>query len=174
MTYRLPYVGAAPVPRVTQETGVTCGPACLRAVVGAYSGRNLPEPLLARLAQCRRPHGTAEADLVKAARELGFRAWSQLFPAPEALRQFTRRGVPVICVVVSWNVPGAFHWIVVEAVEDDEVVIMDPHPPAGADNRRVLGRDEFARRWWHWEGWWLWREKVTGLGVVILPPGVEL
>jgi predicted double-glycine peptidase len=176
----LPYVGAAPVPRVQQQTRYTCGPACLRAVIGHWTGRNVPEEKLASVAHANPTHGTSEADLVQAARAIGFEAYSQLFATPEELRGYTRRGAPVICVVESWNVPNAHHWIVVEAVEDDEddgtptVQVMDPHPPTGRGNRRSLRQADFTPRWWHWEGAWFWRRKVPGLGVVVMPKGVTI
>ena len=168
----LAYGEDASVPWLDQETRWSCGPASLRAVLAGYDV-HADEPTLSKLANCKPGHGTDEYDLVRAARKLGFQAWSNLWRSPESLRVCTRRGVPVICCVISWNIPGAFHWIVVMSVEDGEVLIMDPHPPRGETNERVLDRDEFAKRWWHVEGWWLFKRRVSHLGVVVAPRGVE-
>ena len=167
-----PLLGAAEVPRVQQKTPWSCGPASLRAVLAAY-GDVRTERELNIICKCSRGSGTSEADLVRGARSLGYGAYSHLFENPAELRKMTRRGIPVICVVVSWNIPGAFHWIVVEGAEDGLVRIVDPHPPAGKDNRRTLLEDAFDSRWWHREGFWFLTRKVPRLGVIIEPKGMR-
>ncbi len=83
-----------PVGNFQQREEGTCGPAALKIYL-SYLGRNLSEPYLGRLCKTTPEKGTDPANIVSAARKLGFRAEHRGRPLTEReIRRYCRMAQP--------------------------------------------------------------------------------
>lgn len=121
-----------------------CGPASLKMVLGYY-GRSVAERQLGRLAGTTAAHGTPATGLVRAAEHLGFRATWRQSGTIAALRQYVRRGVPVI---VNWFSTDEGHYSVVVGLDQRRIALQDPE----LGRVRWLSLDTFRRVWFDFPG----------------------
>ncbi|MFH1637447.1 MAG: cysteine peptidase family C39 domain-containing protein [Candidatus Woesearchaeota archaeon] len=106
-----------------QSTGY-CGPASLKMVFSAY-GVEKSERTLAKLAKASKRKGCLEKDMLKAARKLGFNAYSKEKCSVAELKKWVKKGTPPI---VGWFSPeGASHYSVVVGFRRNSIFLADPN-----------------------------------------------
>ena len=122
-----------------QKSGY-CGPASLKMVLG-FLGVKITEKRLAELSGCSRTRGIGAEGLVRAARELGFRARIKDFADLKDVEEWVnRRKVPVI---VDWFAFEGGHYSVVSGIDRENIYLEDP----GLGHRRAMKRTTFKRLW---------------------------
>ncbi len=165
------------VPLVRQYTETDCGPACLLAVLRHHGGET-------SLAAIRHLAGTDTAgsslfQLARAAERLGFDAVG----ASGTYDDLAREPMPVVAHVVTSD--GLQHFVAVEAVRDEDVLVMDP-----AVGRRRLARTDFEAMWQtravlllrpsaallrtQGQPWWRWVADQLGEQQVLLVQSIAL
>ncbi len=143
------------IPHVPQQTGYTCGPASLCAVLRYYGHRYIGEKVLAKRARTTAGVGTTTDGMMDAARSYGIRPWKWPEMTLDVLECMNRDGHPVIAAVQAWHDGGLpsddyasrwddGHYVVVTGIDDRHVVCMDPSL-RGA--RAILTHAEFMMRW---------------------------
>lgn len=140
-----------------QKTDYTCSAACLLAVARHY-GVVLDEPNLTRLIGALPEIGATCEQVVEAARHLWMPAAAPHFASLTATMPYLARGVPIIANVTSFTRPGSGHFVVLIAIDDRGVDLMDPNVTG---NRRCLTYQEMDRRW---------QVRSQRQGVVVLAP----
>ncbi len=101
-----------------------CGPASLKMVLSAY-GINRSENYLAIFTKCSRERGCDDEDIVRAAKEFGFKGYAKQNSSIKEVKQLVKKGIPVI---VEWFSPEeAGHYSVVVGFEKDKIILADPH-----------------------------------------------
>ncbi len=158
----------AQVSAYQQSTQWSCSAACLKAVLEHFE-------ILASEEECIDAIGTmencgAEVDMIAAgARRFGLDAFDFCFDSLAQAKTLTDKDIPIICDIQSFNHPGKGHYVILHAIDDEGVHLMDPNTPG---NERLLTPDHMDARWWDYtmakphqlkEKW----------GVVILPPGEQ-
>mgnify|MGYP001120390021 CR=1 FL=1 len=122
-----------------QKSGY-CGPASLKMVLG-FLGVKITEKKLAELSGCSRTRGIGAEGLVRAARELGFRARVKDFSDLKDVEEWVnRRKIPVI---VDWFAFEGGHYSVVSGIDRENIYLEDP----GLGHRRAMKRTTFKRLW---------------------------
>jgi hypothetical protein len=134
----LPPLTILDVPFISQSEAL-CGGAAAAMVLRYWGERGLNAESFSHLVD-RSAAGIRTDALVS---ELRSRGWmtAALSGTAEAIDAELRRGRPVLTLIEDR--PGRFHYIVIVARTPDAVVF---HDPARAP-LRVVGRDEFERRW---------------------------
>ena len=124
-----------PLPNVKQGTDYDCGLAVVQSVLMGYGWSRAVAELEVREIPCD-PHYGTRPEAIEAHLRNHFCTISGEMTIGD-LRHFVRQGRPVICAVED-------HWIVVDAVERNAVIYMDP--ATGRHERKTLAK--FAA-WWH-------------------------
>jgi ABC-type bacteriocin/lantibiotic exporter with double-glycine peptidase domain len=124
------------VPLVRQKDDISCGPACVRAVLRFWKVR-APVPVADVM------DGIHALYLETAFRNVGLRVMSGELDV-EALRVLTRRGWPVVCLVQTEDAGSEQdgHWLVVRSVQRGRVYWMCPTNGLGSE---PVG--SFVARW---------------------------
>lgn len=153
------------VPKERQATDYTCGPACLKAALGAF-GIGAEEDDLAAQAGTTAAGGTSAEGLAQAAEENGTKSRVVAAMGIDALRDELAAGRVAIVALQAGDDPSGYkatHWVIPTFVPEDrgeEVEVMDP----SLDHVRArLPVDEFEARWHGID----MGEEVEGLAVVI-------
>jgi ATP-binding cassette subfamily B protein len=133
------------VPFFRQQEANTCGPACLRMVLGYY-GVQASEHEVAR--DCGTTIiGTDRRGLVVAAIHRGLAARSEDRVTCDDLEDYVKRRAPVIAVVdpdkLYGRLPNFPHSVVLVGIDADTVAY---HDPARGPNLAV-SRSHFAQAW---------------------------
>ncbi len=131
------------MPSVDQSTGL-CGPASLRAVL-LYFGVDKTEAELAALSGANPEDGVPPEGLVRAARALGFEAYTKDGATLDDVWAWVAKGVPVI---VDWFSTDEGHYSVVKTLRGGKVYLMDPE----LGREREMDLDAFQRVWFDFEG----------------------
>jgi hypothetical protein len=126
------------VPFISQSEAL-CGGAAAAMVLRYWGARGLTAESFSHLVD-RSAAGIRTDALVNDLRARGWMAVS-VDGTGDAIDAELRRGRPVLTLIEDR--PGRFHYIVIVAATPDAVVF---HDPARAP-LRVVGREEFARRW---------------------------
>lgn len=137
---------AVRVPNVQQGTAYTCGPAALRGALQAF-GVGADEDELAAAAGTTADGGTSAEGLVAAAETVGVDAEVKSGLSVRDVESLIEEGSVVIACVQAPRSDGdgdASHWVVVTAVRDEFVELMDPTVP---DAATVVPVDEFESDW---------------------------
>ena len=101
-----------------------CGPASLKMVLSAY-GIDKSENYLAITTKSSRNRGCDEENMVKAAKEFGFKGYVKQNSSIKEVKKLVNNGIPVI---VNWFSPEeAGHFSVVVGFDKDKIIIADPH-----------------------------------------------
>ena len=101
-----------------------CGPASLKMVLSAY-GIIKSEKYLVKLTKTNRRTGCSEKNIVKAAKEFGFKGYVKQKSTITELKRLVKKNIPVI---VDWFSPEeAGHYSVVVGFKNDEILLADPH-----------------------------------------------
>jgi ABC-type bacteriocin/lantibiotic exporter with double-glycine peptidase domain len=102
-----------------------CGPASLKMVLSAY-GKDYSENYLAKLTKASRREGTSEEDIVKAAKKLGFKAYTKEKSSIKELKKLVLKNkMPII---VTWFSPEAGnHFSVVVGFNKENILLANPH-----------------------------------------------
>lgn len=147
------------IPDVRQSTNYSCGAAALQAVL-SYYGVDKRERDLMDMLKTSPEAGTSPDNIVRVARELGFRAEPRENLKYEDLEEAYRDGVPVICDIQAWTAapPGNQAWA--EDWEDGHYVVLlgaDPQfiyveDPSLLGTRGIIPKPEFLDRWHDYEG----------------------
>jgi ABC-type bacteriocin/lantibiotic exporter with double-glycine peptidase domain len=128
------------VPFYKQDKHYTCGPASLQMTL-QFFGLRISEEELARLAKTSHA-GTAHADLVCAARELGFHCYVNADAQLEEIKYFLNLGLPVVVNYVEPTDEDG-HYAVAIGYTKNKIVL---HDPWNGPNF-TLSQEEFLRRW---------------------------
>ena len=128
-----------------QETRYSCAPACLRMVLSAF-GVHVDETKLRQLSDCS-PLGTDAFQLVEAARRLGFTATRKhtLASVEDLMRFLDQRSFPIVYVdlwPLRGGLSGQYHSLVVEAIEQQSVLVLDP-----LEGEREIPIEDFQTAW---------------------------
>ena len=126
------------VPFISQSEAL-CGGAAAAMVLRYWGARGLTAESFAHLVD-RSAAGISTATLVGELRSLGWNATGVDGSAALVARELAS-GRPVLTLIEDR--PGAFHYIVIVGATGDAIVF---HDPARAP-MRVMGREEFTRRW---------------------------
>ncbi len=127
-----------------QKTQHTCSAACLKAVLEHY-GSEADEHDLSGIIGLRQRGGAETDQIASAARKLGFECFEYSFDSLDQARTLTDQDIPIIADIQSFNHPGSGHYVVITAIDDESVHLMDPNTPG---NQRTLSREEMDARWW--------------------------
>ncbi len=96
----------------------------MKMVLSAY-GMNKSEKYLAKATKSSRTEGCWEKEIVKAAKELGFKGYVKNYSSINELKKLVKKGTPVI---VDWFSPEeGGHYSVVVGFEKDNIILADPH-----------------------------------------------
>lgn len=145
-----------------QETlhGSFCGPASLKIVLDYY-GVIKSEEELANLTNKDDDIGISDQDIKRVAEELGFKVEIKEFSTYEDIKEWLKKGVPVI---VDWFTRGRYdygenevadgHNSVVIGLDENFIYLQDPE----IGGVRKLEREDFIRVWFdfksdHIEKW---------------------
>lgn len=107
-------------------------------------GSTYDEPTLTKLIGAKPVLGARAAQVVEAAKRLGFDAEERKFNSIAELKALTDRDVPVMAAILSFMRPGQGHFVVATAVDDRYVTLMDPNSPT---NWRRITHEEMMQRW---------------------------
>lgn len=134
-----------------QEKTGFCGPASLKMVLD-YFGIKKSEGKLAKLSGCTKSKGVEAENLLKAAKELGFKGFIKDFSKIEDIRKYVlRKKIPII---VDWFssffVPGG-HYSVVVDIDKKNIYLQDPE----IGRARVLPIETFKKVWFDFLGKYL-------------------
>ncbi len=127
-----------------QETQHTCSAACLKTVLDHY-GLSLDEHSVSKVIGVRQRGGAETFQIASAARELGFLCFEYSFDSIQQARVLTDQDIPIIADIQSFNHPGSGHYVVIHAINDEAVHLMDPNTPG---NTRSISHQEMEERWW--------------------------
>lgn len=117
-----------------------CGPASLKMVLSAY-GINKSENYLAKLTKSTRTGGCDEENIVKVAKEFGFKGYVKQNSSMKELEKLVKQNIPVI---VDWFSPEeAGHYSVVVELDKKHIYLADPH--FGEIKKHKI--DWFEERW---------------------------
>lgn len=121
-----------------------CGPTSLRSVFD-YFGIKKTEKEIAKLAGATEEKGTTAHGMLKAARRLGFKAWSKDMAGFADIAKLLKRKIPVI---VDWFHNDDGHYSVVVELTKKHVVLMNPR--FGTFDK--INRLDFKRIWFDFPG----------------------
>ena len=131
------------VPFFKQKSDHTCGPASLRMVF-AYYGKPVSEEEIAKKAGSNPRAGTTYSNMLKAARQKGFKCFSGKNQAFRKLKSFISKSCPVIVHYIDpIENEQAGHYAVVVKCEKNFVVLNDPWNGKGF----MIRKDDFLKRW---------------------------
>jgi predicted double-glycine peptidase len=155
------------VPDTRQVTDYTCGPASLRAALGAF-GIGKEEDDLAAAAGTTADGGTSAEGLAKAARDSGCEASVQENLTVDELVGLLEEGAVVVTCIQAWDSKGeadyddydASHWVVPVSIRDGAIECMDPSIDTA---RAIMPIEDFEERW-HCINM---MKHVNGLGLVL-------
>jgi len=156
------------VPPSIQQTDYTCGPACMRSVLGFY-GLDLTEERLAKELKATPEAGTLPRDMVSVARSYGFRAVARMGMGFKRLRAELLSGRPVILAIQAWadrprpdykGTDDNGHYVVAVGYDRHGVRILDP--VTGSESRMSWRR--IRQRWHDRDGE---DERYEQLGIVV-------
>lgn len=124
-----------------QERAYSCAVACLKMILEAF-GKDIDESVLRRLCNTSEL-GTFADDIVSCAEELGFNA-EKTYLVVDDLKKLRGEDVYPIVYVNTYSLNGIFatHAIIVEEIENNEVMIIDP-----VDGRRTIPLETFNNLW---------------------------
>jgi predicted double-glycine peptidase len=129
-------------PRVLQERGYTCGPACLRAVLRYYGVRK-SETFFAELLGTTKESGTAEPNIISLAKALDILVLcSEDFNLSD-LAKYVRDGHPVLVTYVE-PVEEESHYGIVIDVTEEYVRLREP----SSNSDVFMERGDFLKRWY--------------------------
>lgn len=111
------------VSNVRQKTGWTCGPASVRAVVGALKGLSVTEDEAIELSDADSKNGASPSDIVRALKKLNLNATAQKQLTGDEIAQHIDEDHLIILDVDMW---GGEHWVVVHGHDEGMFKIMDP------------------------------------------------
>ena len=122
-----------------------CGPASLKMVLDFF-GIKKEEEELAKMSGYESSKGTKAEEIIKAAKELGFKAFHKDFSEIKDLREYTiNKKIPVI---VDWFSTDDGHYSVVVGIDDKNIYMQDPE----LGNLRTIDVETFKRVWFDFEG----------------------
>ena len=138
----------SPPPFHSQERDRSCVPACLRMVLAAY-GREFSEAELRPLCKYEEAEGTSPSEALQAVKQLGFSQSSLSHLDIDELQAALVSGLyPIAFVEIK---AGIFfrgkHAVVVIAIANDKVKLLDPLMRREQDGRRELALEDFQRMW---------------------------
>ena len=129
------------IPYYEQKTDYTCGPACLKMVF-EHLGQKTTKRELAAFMNTTSEAGTHTDEMPRAARAHGLSAFTKKGASVEDIKDFIRRGIPVIVDYVEPEAEDR-HFAVAIGFDDETLVLNDPWHGEGF--RLQIG--EFERRW---------------------------
>jgi len=122
-----------------------CGPASLKMVLDFYDMKK-SERELARLAKSTKVKGTSGENLVKAVRQLGFKAFLKDFAEISEIKKYViGKKIPVM---VNWFSRDDGHYSVVTGIDKKYIYLQDPE--LGEINKIELKK--FKRIWFTFNG----------------------
>lgn len=124
-----------------QKTQYSCSAACLKAVLEHWGADRYAEHEVMHAIGVHDKRGAEVDEITEGAKALGFDAYDKCFSSLEEAKEVT----PIIADFQSFNNPGKGHYVVITAIEDDVVHLMDPNTEG---NERVITRAECEKRWW--------------------------
>jgi len=148
-----------PVGIFRQSEGL-CGPAALKIVL-EFHGSNYSERRLARLCRTTKEKGTDPADILRAARKLGFTAWQRQNFTAEMVKETLQRGLPVIANFQLTPELGEGHYAVIIGFSAKEFILSDPMEDGGY---REVPIREFMDLWYETE------DETVGQGIIVSVP----
>lgn len=104
--------------RDSQDKNYTCGPSSLKMALSVY-GLNYSESTLITLTGAKKDIGTSIEGIVNTVNNLGkgLKARNETFKDWETLRNYLKRGFPVILRVASWLTPGGQHYVLLCGIQ---------------------------------------------------------
>lgn len=151
-----------------QKTQWSCSASCLKAVA-AHHGVRVPELSAIELVGAQPGRGAECDQIAAAARKLGFLAFEYSFASLEQAKFLLDQDIPIICDIQSFNHPGKGHYVVMVAIDDKRVELMDPNTPG---NWRVVSHAEMNARWWD-RAMAPPHDMMWKYGIVVVPPEGE-
>jgi len=139
------------VPLVRQSKNFTCGVASLESVLGYYH-QSVPEGKLAERLKTTEAVGTRYWNMVRFARNHGYKVRKVLDMALEDLEKWIDRRRPVIVIIQAWADPPVDyphdwndgHYVVAVGYDDENLYFMDP---STLGHYTFIPREEFLTRW---------------------------
>jgi predicted double-glycine peptidase len=126
-----------------QKPGL-CGPASLKMVL-EYYGIEKTEDELALMAGYMPTEGTKSEGLIKAARDLGLKAFQKDLSEIKDLKECVDKKIPAI---VDWFSTDEGHYSVIVDIDDKNIYMLDPE----LGNLRTFDVEIFKRVWFDFAG----------------------
>lgn len=126
------------------QSASMCGPASLKMVL-EYFGTKKSEKELVLLSKATASKGTTAENLVRAAKKLGFHAFTKDFSSIKEIKKYIDKKTPVI---VDWFSGDDGHYSVVADIDKKFIYLQDP------DLNKINKLDliTFQRVWFDFEG----------------------
>src|SRR3989338_9124373 len=122
-----------------------CGPACLKMVL-EYFGIEKPEAKIARLYGYKPAKGVSAEGLIKAAKQLGLKAFSKDFTELKDIKEYVLNKKTT--VIVDWFSVDDGHYSVVVDIDKENVYLQDPE----IGHIRSMRLEVFKRVWFDFPG----------------------
>lgn len=145
------------LPKVTQKTHYSCGPAALLSVF-KYFGVNTTEELLIDLLKTDSQNGTSPYRISRYAKKLGFNSRLKKNMSLDDVVEYLDNKIPVICPIYAY---GTGHYVVIIGYSNDLVFFEDPMLQV---SRGILTWEDFNKRWEDYDSK---GNKVKHLGIAI-------
>jgi len=126
-----------------QTLRYSCSCASLLAVLRHYGITDYSEEDLMPLVGLS-SIGAWPYQIVHAAHALGLAAFELRLRSLADAVPYLGAGIPIICEVASWTMPGRGHFVVLVSMDGQTAEIMDPNTPG---NWRSITLDELQQRW---------------------------
>ncbi len=139
-----------PVLNFDQTRPSSCGAAALRMVL-EYLGKEISEKKLMKLANTaagKKDSGTDPADMVKAAKKLGFKVLHKEKWTSSQVKKTLESGLPVIVNFQETPKFGDGHYVVIIGYTKDEFIFSDPN---NGDTFWKQRAKDFMTRWYELE-----------------------
>ena len=143
-----------------RQTPGLCGPASLKMVLDYY-GVSVSEAEIAKLSGASKEKGVSAEGLIRAAKSLGFRAFSKKNSTFKDIRNFIRKKMPVI---VDWFLEDEGHYSVVVDIDKRNIVLMDP----SLKGMRKMPQEVFLRTWFDFPGRFLRKKEDLILRLMLV------
>ena len=114
----------------TQETNITCGPACIKTIREYFNQLELEESYIASLANTNEAIGTSREDLENTLKTLGLKTHSQFDGTLDQVKEYINKDIPVIVYYWSEDDSGNsvswFHYSIVVGISNEQITLADP------------------------------------------------
>jgi predicted double-glycine peptidase len=139
------FMKLAKVEPYQQKTQYSCSAACLKSVLQHWGEGRFAEHEIMHEIGVHEKRGAEVDQITEAAKRMGFYAYDKSFSSLDEAQELTDSGVPIIADIQSFTSPGKGHYVVITAIDKENVTLMDPNVDG---NTRIISKREMEDRWW--------------------------